>query len=138
LLLAAGVVACVSIAFVVGGEVNRRSSLVGGRSPSEPARDIAASAEARDARPADEPDAPDAEARDAQGNETELRAAEEREAREEDGEIEAAAERPPPRARDGRPRHERWTYPAAPRRPASASPLPMDEDATLPASEPSN
>ena len=44
LALAAAVVASIAIAFVVGGEVNRRSSLVPAPSPPEPAADIPAAA----------------------------------------------------------------------------------------------
>jgi len=141
LLLAIGVIASISIAFVVGGEVNRRSSLPRPRSPAEPAKEIAAGAVARDAQPADGTDVRDAEAPDAQA--AEARDAQTDEARprpdEEDQAIEPRAERPPPRLRDRRPRHLRSTFPQPdPRPPASASPLPLDGDATLPATEPSD
>jgi serine/threonine protein kinase len=131
LVLAAVVVASILIAFLVGGEVNRRSSLVAAPSPPEPAADIPAAAVPRDAQ-AESGDAQEAESGDADQVETQPRAAEE---------IEAAVEMPPPEstARPKRPRHPRSTsWTASPPPPASPRAPSLDEDATMPASEPSN
>jgi serine/threonine protein kinase len=101
LALAAAVVASSSIAFVVGGKMNRRSSLV--RGPLAAASLVAAS----------------------------LPQAVEK--------IDAAVEPAAPAAPRERlsPVHRRASS-ATSRRPASARPMPADEDATMPLTEPSN
>jgi eukaryotic-like serine/threonine-protein kinase len=136
LALAVAAAAGIAIAFVVGGEVNRRSSLVGIASPGGPAQDVPLVADQRDARETEARDSQEAKARDAQENEA--RDAQENEAQPRaeaqplmEDEIAAAPERPPSTARDKRPRRVRPT-------PASASPVRVDDDATLPATEPSN
>ena len=133
LVLTVVVVASIAIAFVVGGEVNRRSSLVGAPSPVEAAAAIPAAAVPRDAQEAESRDAQEAESGDADQGETQPGAEPDIEAA-----VEEAAIEPPPRARQA----------AAPPaldllagEPASAhvSPAPtVDDDATLPATEPSN
>jgi hypothetical protein len=133
LLLAVGVIASISIAFVVGGEVNRRSSLAGARSPIESAMEIAGSDEAHDAQPAGTANAGlDAEAPD-------VRSAHASDAAEENEAIAPLPAAAAPRGRDKRPGNVRGTYPRGKPRPTtSASPLGPDDDATLPATEPSN
>ena len=132
LALAGGVVVSISIAFVVGGEMNRRSSLVPTPSPPEPA-DVPAAAISRDAQEAESRDTHDAESRDADRGETQPQAEEDIEAA-----VEEAATEPPP-APAKRPRHLRWTTePASPRPPVPPRAPSVDDDATLPATEPSN
>ena len=117
LALAAGVLASIAIAFVVGGEVNRRSSVSGGPPATDPAADDPAGAEPRDAR-------------DAQENETQSRA---------DGGTDGAVEPATPAARGKRLTHVRRksSSPTSPL-PASDRPLPADDDATMPTTEPSD
>src|SRR4051812_22495916 len=74
LALAAAVVASIAIAFLVGGEVNRRSSLVPARTPPAPAADIPAAAVSPDAQEAESREAADAESGDADRGETEPQA----------------------------------------------------------------
>jgi len=131
LVLAAVVVASILIAFVGGGEVNRRSALVEAASPVEPAADIPAVAmpsdaqEARDAQEAASGDAGQVETQP--GAEPGIEPA-----------VEAAAIEPPP-AREKRPRQPRWTsWPASPRPSPSPRVPTVDDDATMPATEPSN
>jgi hypothetical protein len=135
LVLAAVVLASLAIAFVGGGEVNRRSSLVQAASPVEPAADIPAAAVPSDAQAAESRDAQEAQSGDAgqggaqAGVEPGIEPAVE----------EAAVEPPPPPARSKRPRHLRWTsWPASPRPPIPPRAPAVDDDATLPATEPSN
>jgi serine/threonine protein kinase len=143
LALAAVVVASIAIAFLVGGEVNRRSSLVPAPSPPEPAADIPAAAVARDAQEAESRDAQgaesgeaqDAESGDADRGETEPQAEQDIEAAVE----EAAIEAPPPPARGKRPRQLRWTSsPESPRPSVRPRAPAADDDATLPPTDPSN
>jgi tRNA A-37 threonylcarbamoyl transferase component Bud32 len=141
LVLVAAVLASISIAFLVGGEVNRRSFAVGGPSTAAPAADLLAGAEPRDAQQA-EVDAQSADAHDAQAdgardaagdgaqNETQPRA---------DEEIDAAVEPAVPAAPRERPSHVRRRGSSPTTRPPSpARPMTADDDATMPASEPSN
>jgi hypothetical protein len=136
LALAAAVVASIWIAFVVGGALNRRSSAVRGPATPEPAVGLLVGAEPLDARDAQQADA-DAEsdhARDAQEketqNETQPRA---------DGETDDAVEPAPPAAlREPMSHIRRRASSATTRRPASAPRPSVDEDATMPATEPSN
>jgi tRNA A-37 threonylcarbamoyl transferase component Bud32 len=128
LALGAAAVASIAIAFVVGGAANRRSSAGRGPSPAEPAAGVLVGAEPRDARDAPQADADDA--RDAAENETQPRA---------DGEIDAAVEPVAPATRREQLTHvRRRVSPAATRRAASAWPPPADDDATMPATEPSD
>ena len=125
--LTAAAVASIALAFVVGGEWNRRSSALGTPSLIGAAPGVAATAAELDARAAESRDAKEgvaeAEASDARENAAEPR-----------DEIRVVPERPPPTARETRPRHvPRPAVRANPRPPAS-----VDEDATLPATEPSD
>ena len=123
--VAVGVVACVALAFVVGGEMNRRSSLVPALSAATPAVGIPANTEPRDAREAEPGNAVDVEPLDT--------------ARAEEAELS------PSIARVKRQRPVRWYQPAQPRPPAPVprpralpSRLSVDEDATMPSTEPSD
>ena len=129
--LALAAAASIALAFVVGGVWNQ--SLVAssarrpGRGGAGPRRDRGttrrpgSAAESRDAQAAESSDAQEEEA------------AEPRE------EIEVAPEPPSPSEPETRPRHvRRPALGATPRRAASADSLTPDDDATLPATEPSN
>ena len=128
MVLTLAAVAGIAIAFVVGGVWNSRASRLGAPSRSAAAEGLAAIVEQLDAREAGSREAQAAESSDAQEE-----AAEPREA------IEVAPEPPPPIAPETRPRQVRrpalWS---APRRSAPADSLTPDDDATLPATEPSN
>jgi hypothetical protein len=125
--LTLAVAASLAIAFVVGGKMNRRPPLVGAPSAAGAAHGVAVIVEQLDAHEAESRGAQEAEPKSAPENAAEPR-----------GEVDVAAERPPPPARE-RPRHIRLTtFRAAPRRAASADSPSVDEDATLPATEPSN
>ena len=125
LALAVAVVACVSLAFVVGGEVNRRSSLIPGPSPTKPAVVIGAGKEPPPPRQAEPRPAAGAQEGETQPPDTQA--------------AEAAAEPSSPIARTKRSRPVRWTYrPVVRPPPASVSHFPADGDATMPSSEPSN
>jgi hypothetical protein len=118
----------IAIAFVVGGAWKDRASLLGALSRSAAAEGIVPIVEQLDAREAGSREAQAAESSDAQEEAVEPREA-----------IEVAPEAPPPTAPETRPRQVRrpalWS---APRRSASADSLTPDDDATLPATEPSN
>jgi serine/threonine-protein kinase len=126
-LLTCAAAAGIALAFVVGGEWNRRSSTLGTPSLNGVAPGIAATAAELDARAAESRDAKEAAA-EAESNDAQEDAAEPRD------EIVVAPERPPPSAREKPPRQVR--RPAA--RDDRHLPASVDEDATLPATEPSN
>ena len=122
-------VAGIAIAFVVGGVWNSRASRLG--APSRSAEGLAAIVEQLDARDSA------AESNDAQAAESS--AAQEEEAAEPREEIEVAPEPLSPSEPETRPRHvRRPALGATPRRAAPADSLTPDDDATLPATEPSN
>jgi hypothetical protein len=120
--------ASIAIAFIVGGAWKGRASLLGAASRSAAAQGIVPIVEQLDAH-----EAGSREAQAVESSEAQEEAAEPREA------IEVAAEPPPPIAPDTPSRQVRrpalWS---APRRSPQADSLPVDEDATLPATEPSN
>ena len=121
--------ASIAIAFVVGGEWNRRSSLLGAPVPG-PGRRRASP------RSWNQLDAAEAESREAQAAES---SDAQEEAAEPRDEIEVAPEPAPPIAPETRPRHGPPPGPVVrPAEVSSADSLPVDEDATLPATEPSN
>jgi tRNA A-37 threonylcarbamoyl transferase component Bud32 len=137
--LAAAVVASIWMAFVVGGALDRHSSGVRGPSTVERAAGLLVGADPRDARDAQqaEADAESDDARDAEPKEMQNETQNETDPRA-GGEIDAAVE---PTASPAR--REQWTHvrrggsSATTRQPASARPS-VDEDATMPATEPSN
>jgi len=138
MVLAVVVVASITLAFVVGREWNRRSSIFGNPSRAEAAQGITITAIAAqpDAQGAESRDAQDAEPRDVQENDVPARAEAQPGATEEVDDDPARSRSP---AREERPRYRRTsTPPWAPRPPASVTPPSVDDDATLPATEPSN
>jgi len=126
--LTLAVAASIAIAFVVGGAWKDRASLLGAPSRSAAAEGLAAIVEQLDAH-----EAGSREAQAAEPSEAQEEAAEPRD------EIEVAPEPAPTIAPETPPRQVRrpalWS---APRRSPPADSLPVDEDATLPATEPSN
>lgn len=124
LVLAVALVASVSTAFVVGGKVSRRSTLV--RATPAPTSAVGIPAA---------PDRPNA------GEPESQRAVEA-----ERPEADTAAQPPSPMVPFNRPKHVHWRYrtvsPRSPRSPSdpptSPSRLPVDEDATMPSTEPPN
>jgi hypothetical protein len=134
--LAGAVVASIAIAFLVGGEVNRRSSLFPAPSPPEPAADMPAAVVSADAQEAESHEAQQAESGDADRGETEPQAEQDI-----DGAAveQAAIEAPPSPARGKRSRELRWTSsPESPRPPVRPRAPSVDDDATLPPTDPSN
>jgi len=140
LALAAAVVASLWIAFVVGGALNRRSSAVRGPATPEPAGRLLVGAEPLDARDAQQAaaDAESDHAHDAQERETPNDAQNETPPRA-DGETDGAVEPAPPAAvHHPMSNIRRKVSPATTRRPAAAPRPSVDEDATMPATDPSN
>jgi hypothetical protein len=120
--------ASIAIAFVVGGQWNRRSARLGAPSLIGAAQGIAPILEQLDAQGAESREAQAAESRDAQENPAQPRE-----------EIAVAPESAPEPEPEKRPRRvRRPSLSAIPRRAASAEFSPVDDDATLPATEPSN
>jgi hypothetical protein len=135
MVLAVVVAASITIAFVVGREWNRRASFFNTSSRAEAAQGITITAIAAqpDAQEAESRDAQVAQPRDAEVSETQPGAQPPP-----DEEAAAAPEQLPSAAHDQRPRRVRRAAPwASPRPLAPASPS-VDDDATLPATEPSN
>jgi hypothetical protein len=121
LALAAAVVASIWIAFVVGGALNRRSPALRGPATPEPAGGLLVGADPLDARDAEEKETQDEPQPPA------------------DGETDDAVEPGPPAALPDPMSHIRQRASSATtRRPASAPRPSVDEDATMPATEPSN
>jgi len=123
LLLTLAAAATVALAFVVGGKWNRGSSFLRAPSPAGAAHDVAAIVERLDAHSATSRDAEEAESSDVGEDAPDFR-----------DEIVMQPEQPaPPR---------RKTLPSQVRRPAvrtrSHLPASLDDDATMPATEPSN
>jgi serine/threonine protein kinase len=133
--LAAAVVASIAIAFLVGGEVNRRSSLLPAPAPPQREAEIRAAAVSPDARERRSRDAQDPESGDADRGETEPQAEQDIEAAVEPAAIEASPS--PPRGKRSRALRG-ISSPESPRPSVRPRVPSVDDDATLPPTDPSN